>query len=154
MSKTVKFKVEGKPFGKQRPKTATRVIKTVDGGYKKFTRAYTPKQTVEYEQAVRLAYVSQANGYKFPDGTPLAVKVVAHYQEPKSMTKKNKVLVASGKLFPLVKPDLDNVCKSIFDSLNGIAFKDDANIVSANLRKQYTNGEPFVEVEISEYLLE
>lgn len=151
MRKTVTFTVSGKPFGKQRPKTATRVVRTADGGFKKQTRAYTPRETVDYEQQVKLAYMSQTGGYKFPEGTPLEVKLIAYYQKPKSMTKKNQELVASGKFFPLVKPDLDNVCKSILDALNGTAFKDDANVVRADLSKRYSDCEPGIWIEISEY---
>jgi Holliday junction resolvase RusA-like endonuclease len=52
-------------------------------------------------------------------------------------------------LVPDKKPDIDNILKAIFDSLNGYAFADDVQIVQVYAEKQYAD-EPFLEVEIDE----
>ena len=50
---------------------------------------------------------------------------------------------------PTKKPDTDNIAKIILDSLNGIAYHDDAQIVRLTVQKSYSR-EPRVLVEISE----
>ena len=47
------------------------------------------------------------------------------------------------------KPDTDNIAKSILDSLNGIAYKDDKQVVDLRVRKQYAEV-PSVSVWIRE----
>ena len=48
---------------------------------------------------------------------------------------------------PTRKPDFDNIGKVICDALNGIAYRDDAQIVDALVRKFYSDT-PRVIVEI------
>lgn len=45
------------------------------------------------------------------------------------------------------KPDIDNIAKVILDALNGIAYRDDTQVVSLSCQKQYAE-EARVEVEI------
>jgi Holliday junction resolvase RusA-like endonuclease len=68
---------------------------------------------------------------------------------PKSYSKKKQALCRDRVLVPDKKPDIDNILKAIFDSLNGYAFADDVQIVQVYAEKQYAD-EPFVEVEIDE----
>ena len=35
------------------------------------------------------------------------------------------------------KPDADNIAKAILDSLNGLAYKDDNQIVDLSVKKEY-----------------
>jgi len=67
------------------------------------------------------------------------------YEIPKSWTKKKK----ENAKWHTSKPDIDNLIKSVMDSLNGIAFKDDSQVVMIQARKQYAtiNG---VKIEIKE----
>ena len=44
---------------------------------------------------------------------------------------------------------LDNIAKAILDSLNGIAYKDDSQIVSMVVSKKYSN-RPRVEITLKE----
>lgn len=53
------------------------------------------------------------------------------------------------KVFPTIKPDTDNIAKSILDSLNGIAYKDDKQVVSLSVKKWYAE-EPSVSIWIKE----
>lgn len=63
------------------------------------------------------------------------------------MSKKKRAAMLAGEILPTKKPDYDNIEKIISDALNGVAFYDDAQIVSSGLIKVY--GEiPRVEVEI------
>ena len=52
-------------------------------------------------------------------------------------------------LRPTLKPDYDNIAKIIADSLNGIAYRDDAQIVDGYVRKFYSD-KPRVVVTIQE----
>ena len=53
------------------------------------------------------------------------------------------------KIRPTKKPDWDNIGKIICDSLNQIAYRDDAQIVDSQVRKFYSEN-PRVEVIIKE----
>ena len=56
----------------------------------------------------------------------------------------------SGALLPAKKPDLDNVAKIVCDALNGVAYKDDAQVVKLTVHKRYSE-RPEVAVEIEAY---
>lgn len=43
----------------------------------------------------------------------------------------------AGQIRPTVKPDCDNVSKIILDALNGVAFKDDSQVVGLWVEKWY-----------------
>lgn len=46
------------------------------------------------------------------------------------------------------KPDMDNIAKIILDSLNGIAYEDDKQVVELHLYKQFAEqGKVFVKLE-------
>ena len=139
----VTFTVPGEPFGKQRPRFTIRNNKT-------YTR--TPTETSSYESAVKWFYLQQT-GYMFPDDVPIRVKIYAYFSIPKSDSKKKKQLKLQGKIFPIKKPDWDNIGKIICDSLNGIAYKDDSHIVEAEVHKRFSNN-PRVEVVIDVVLEE
>ena len=80
---------------------------------------------------------------------PLEVHIIAYYEIPKSISKKKKQEMLEDKIRPTIKPDTDNIAKSILDSLNGIAYKDDKQIVSLKVDKYYAEI-PSVFVEIKE----
>lgn len=47
------------------------------------------------------------------------------------------------------KPDIDNIAKVVCDALNGVAYKDDKQIVSLKLAKRY-GSLPMVVIDINE----
>lgn len=126
--------VEGKIKGKARPR--------VFNG-----RAITPKDTVEYENWVRINYKEQCGEYL--EGSIRAIIVVYH-QIPKSYTKGKRLACKHNITLPCKKPDTDNIAKIILDSLNGIAFKDDAQVVELSVIKRWTEGIERVEFELEE----
>lgn len=129
----IKFIVEGKPTAKERPRFTHR-------------RVYTPQKTVNYEQSVRIAYL-QSDRVKFMNKEPLSIIITAFYPIRKSASKKLQRQMLEGEIRPTVKPDFDNVSKIICDSLNGIAYNDDSQIVDATIKKFYSET-PRVEVKI------
>jgi len=120
------FSVPGKPFGKQRPRVVTR------GG---FARAYTPKETVEYENKVRSSYKqSVERDYKLSG--PISAQIEAIFEVPKSVSKKEKERLLSEEDYTK-KPDCDNIAKSILDALNEISYEDDSQVCELYVRKKY-----------------
>lgn len=130
----VKFTVPGNPVGKARPRM------TRSG------HAYTPDKTVSYENLVKMCFIE-----KYTDWVPASGEAIlrlnAYYPIPKSASRKKKIDMVIGEIRPTKKPDLDNVMKAIADALNGIAYVDDSQIVTAEVRKYYDDT-PRVEVVI------
>ena len=126
--RNVSFTVPGKPTGKARPR-----VVTVNG----HARAYTPKETAEYEGNIRLEYRAQCGNAYFKRGVPLMVQIVVYMPIPKSASQKQREKMLRGALQPVKKPDWDNIGKIICDALNGVAWHDDAKIVLATVSKRY-----------------
>jgi len=72
-----------------------------------------------------------------PVEAPIKVTVEVIKEPPKSWSKKKKQEAIDGQILAAVKPDIDNYCKAILDGMNGVAFKDDNQIVELNLLKKY-----------------
>lgn len=140
--KTVLFRIPGEPKGKQRPRVVSR-----NG----FSRAYTPKETVAYENLIKVEYELQADRFRFDDGAMLSMTISAFYAIPKSTSKKKRAQMLSGEIRPIKKPDADNILKCVADSLNQIAYKDDTQLVDCRCMKFYSD-EPRLEVRIAEIL--
>lgn len=132
------FTIQGEPKGKARPRFSK-------------GRAYTPKTTVDYETVVGMEYKRQCGGYNFSSSekVPISVEINAFFGIPKSASKKKRALMVCGEIKPTKKPDADNIAKIIMDSLNGIAFDDDAQVISLTVNKMYAL-EPCVYVEIGD----
>ena len=79
----------------------------------------------------------------------LSVRIFAFHSIPKSVSRKKHLAMIDRLIRPTRKPDWDNVGKIICDALNGIAYRDDAQIVDALVRKFYSDT-PRVIVEISD----
>ena len=119
-----RFTVPGPPQGKGRPR---------------FTRtghAFTPAKTAEYERQIRQAYTRQC-GQTFPEDAALRVKIVAWFSVPASDSKARRDMKLKHKMLPIKKPDWDNIGKVICDALNGLAYRDDSQIVDGRVIKVY-----------------
>lgn len=132
----MKIIVEGKIKGKARPRIGK------FGGY-------TPKDTVTYENWVKVCY--QNAGGKLLEG-PVRAEIDVYYKVPKSYTKKRLKAIRDGLDYPCKKPDSDNVAKIILDSLNKIAFDDDSQVVELIVNKLWTEESERVEFELVEIL--
>jgi Holliday junction resolvase RusA-like endonuclease len=55
-----------------------------------------------------------------------------------------------GYIKPTKKSDADNIAKIVLDSLNKIAYYDDAQVVELEVKKIYAQSEPYVDVLIEE----
>ena len=135
------FTVPGEPTGKERPK-----FSTING----HVRAITPKRTVSYENLVKLSFGQAYPGAKpIEKDVPLLVTITVFFKIPASVSKKKRQEMLEDRIKPTKKPDCDNIAKSVLDALNGIAYYDDAQVVTLTVDKLYSET-PRVEVEITE----
>lgn len=128
------FVIHGAPQGKARPRVTSH-------------GTYTPKKTKDYERKVCFEYQRQSGAW-FGESA-LAVQITAYFPIPQSKTKTIRVKMLAGEIRPTIKADADNIAKSVLDALNGIAYKDDSQVVSLFVEKWY-NPEPAVIVKIQE----
>ena len=70
-----------------------------------------------------LRMVAESWDGEFYEDEPLVLVVLVYKQLPKTTPKK------VGRLPFIQKPDGDNVLKAVMDGLNGVAFRDDSQIV-------------------------
>lgn len=134
------FTVYGEPQGKER-------ARTVRSGGK--VHSFTPQKTADYEELVRRAWLATGETGYF-NKTPIAVKILAYFQIPKSVSKKKREEMLDDFERPTKRPDADNIAKIICDGLNGKAYGDDAQVVDLEVTKYWTDGDARVEVTIWE----
>lgn len=140
--KEVKFVVYGEPKGKGRPRFSRQT-----------GRAFTPKETVNYETLVRTEYRLQCGEYRFDDEAMLDMRILAYYSIPKSVSKKKRLLMIGKQIRPTKKPDQDNIIKMVADACNQVVYRDDTQIVDCQCRKFYSEN-PRIEVTIREIITE
>ena len=134
------IEVFGKVVGKQRPKASSR-----NG----FVRMYTPTKTVNYESRIAYAWTQKYGEFHFERDTALSVTITIYVPIPKAFSKKKRLSALSGEIKPTTKPDIDNVCKSVLDGLNGIAYVDDKQVNRLFATKVYEEM-PKVVIEVQE----
>lgn len=121
------FLIPGKPVGKARPRMNTQT-----------GAAYTPRNTKDYERLVKFSYINAypAVSDRLHQGA-VAVEITAYFPIPASWAKYKKRAALAGGILPETKPDWDNIGKIITDALNGLAYRDDAQVVTAIVSKRY-----------------
>ena len=127
------FTVYMKPAGKARPRITKR-------------GSYTPQKTVNDSTAIRLKY-SALHGNSEPLKGAVHMTIFAYDALPQSKPK-------SVESEPYtVKPDVDNIAKLVMDALNGLAYKDDAQITVLTVVKKERSRliNPRIDVTVSDY---
>lgn len=115
------FEIPGVPVAKGRPRFA-RVGAHV--------RTFTPQKTQRYEDTVRM--MAQAAGVPFREG-PVSLSIHAVWPMKGTPLKKG----CRPSVPKTSRPDVDNIAKTICDALNGIAWKDDSQVVSLVCTKRH-----------------
>ena len=123
---TFEFEVPGKAQGKERPRFVRRG---------KFVTTYTPKKTHDYEKEVAKAFKEVAKGRKLVGAVKAEISVI--FEPPKSVSKKVRSKMIAGEIPHTTKGDLDNYIKVCADSVNKIAYEDDACINEIHAYKMY-----------------
>lgn len=117
------FTVDIKPKAKARPRFSNGHV-------------YTPKETHDYEQTIALH--ARKAGAK-PLSNPVIIDITATFKRPKGKSP----------FYCTKRPDVDNLLK-MMDALNGVAWVDDKQVISATVSKNY-GGKDSIEFDI-EYL--
>lgn len=97
---------------------------------------YTPAKTKAYEATVRELAIEAMQGRE-PLDTPIVAVIKICIAVPASYSKARRQACLDTKEMPTKKPDWDNIAKAITDSLNGIVYVDDCQIVSVYVTKRY-----------------
>lgn len=123
----ITFEIPGPPVGKGRARVARRG---------RFTTMYTPEKTASYESLVAMS-AHQAMQGRAMLLDAVAVTLDIRVPIPASWSQKKQAAAIAGQIRPTTKPDIDNVEKAIFDGLNGVAWKDDVQVVRVTKEKRY-----------------
>lgn len=107
---------------------------------------YDPKQTHLYKQ--RLRQLAQ-NQYTQP-ALSSALKVDVSFFRPvqKSISCIERAKRIAGEHRPVIKADIDNYIKALFDALNTVVWQDDKQIVDLVAHKYYSD-RPRIEIEVN-----
>lgn len=92
---------------------------------------YTPSKDPvnDFKAAIKMAWFRSAG--IMLDG-PVEMRLLFVFPRPKSKTKKRG---DSPPEWKTSKPDIDNLAKAVMDSLNGLAYIDDAQVCSQRIEK-------------------
>lgn len=123
LTNTIRIEIPGNPIPKGRPRFGN-------------GRTYTPKRTKTFEDSVGL-YARSAMAGELPYDAPMDMRAVFVFEPPKSWSKKKRQAAMDGLVFCTSGGDLDNLQKAVADSLNGIVYVDDRQIISAHVSKAY-----------------
>lgn len=104
---------------------------------------------LDYKSAIRMLAKIQYKGELID--TPIEVECRFYFSPPKSYTKTKLKQISSKQMLYTKKPDVDNLFKGVTDSLNGVIYKDDSQIVKATMYKEYSDQDSIV-VEINEVI--
>lgn len=132
----IRFEIPGEAQAQMRPRATT-----INGQ----VRMYDHKKSRNYK-----SYVQEVAAPHMPDKPiegPIEMKVTVYKGLLKSFNKKKRQEALDGILLPTSRPDADNLAKSFMDALNGMAYKDDSQIVTLIAEKRYAE-EPYVFIEI------
>ena len=130
------LEIEEKAIGKSRPRFNYRTKTT-----------YTPSKTKNFEELVRWNFRNKYNVELEASYKPFIAKITAIYTPPKS-TGKKKLQELIGTPYTK-KADIDNVVKLILDALNGLAYKDDAQVYKLYAEQIYGEKDKII-VELEE----
>jgi len=120
----ITFEINAKPFGKERPRFGR-------------GKVYTPPKTLAHEIMIGNLAKTAMRGKKMFIGAVWATITVSE-KIPDSWPKWKREYAAKGLIKHTKKPDLDNIQKLIFDSINGIVYKDDSQVMNVEIEKMYS----------------
>lgn len=113
-------------------------------------RCYTTERTKLAEQAI--AWMAKEEMIKHSMkifNKPLSVTIEFGFKLPPNMTKAEKEMLKQNKFHHIKRPDIDNLCKTVLDALNGVAYIDDKFIVHLHAMKVFDE-EDYIDIKIEE----
>jgi Holliday junction resolvase RusA-like endonuclease len=124
--KTIVFILPIEPKGQKRDRIAT-----IAG----HARSYKDPAQKKYES--KLGALLKQYQPSEPHLGALELEIRAFLPIPVSKPKKWKTLALQGFIRPTTKPDFDNIIKGLSDVMNGVFFRDDAQIIRGVIEKWY-----------------
>jgi Holliday junction resolvase RusA-like endonuclease len=104
-------------------------------------------ETVAFRNAV-IAFATQAMVRHSAFDEAVAMTVISILSIPASWSRTRRAAALAGTIRPTAKPDVDNLAKGVCDALNGIVYRDDAQVVDLRSIKFY-GARPEVQVAVS-----
>jgi len=111
-------------------------------------KAFSPKKMVDYKARVQYQFSREYPDHILFTG-PVEVTILIDWPIPKSFSKKKRAAAMVYDIHPITKPDVDNLGKIVCDALNGVAYRDDAQVVRLTVEKRYA-AQPCLYVTIME----
>lgn len=138
------FEVMGKPVPLGRPrinmKAVARWMKAKGKGnpWRFGPLVYTPSDSAKYQRVIRKA----CPNVKFPPSySGVTVRIIISRPQPKTLTPQ------------ALRPDIDNIEKTVLDALAGVAFDDDSNVSMLVTKRIWNDGEPYLGIQVEGDLL-
>jgi Holliday junction resolvase RusA-like endonuclease len=123
INNSILLTIPGEPIAKGRPR------------FTRLGRTYTNPKTKLGETKLRSAWEIKATN-RSPHTGPITLTLISTFEPSKSWPQWKRDQALAGEWPHLIRPDFDNLAK-IIDGLNGLAWVDDSQIISAQIRKQY-----------------
>lgn len=123
------FEVPGKVRGKGRPR------------FMRNGHTYTDKNTVEYEKAIKSAYLRLS---RHVSTKSIRISLYVFFAPNKSDTKRNREVKLRNAKAPKKKPDIDNVIKVVLDALNKVAYEDDTQVNEVHVERLFSKEEKLI----------
>jgi Holliday junction resolvase RusA-like endonuclease len=136
--------LNGAPKGWSR--AGHRIVKS---GKRLFVQTYTPPPMRRYQDSIRKAAQAAMGEHALLTG-PLSVSLRFRMPIPKSGTKAVRAAMAAGEIAHTSVPDKDNMTKAIYDALNKIVWRDDAQIARGFQTKIY-HPTPGVDIRVEAF---
>lgn len=99
---------------------------------------FTPAKTVAYESLIALAAQQAMAGAPLLTG-PVSLRIEMFHPIRPSWSKKKQADALANVVRPTIKCDADNCMKAVCDALNGVAWKDDVQVVDAMISKRFSS---------------
>ena len=129
----IRILVPGKAVAQQRPAFAARFGHAV---------AFERKESRNYKAYVRMLAVKAMEAHALQtieDAVKVDIRICKAV--PKSFSKKKSIDALNNNIRPTTKPDVDNIAKAIMDALTSVVWKDDAQVCSLTVTKEYSNSD-------------
>lgn len=124
-------------FGTPKPQGSLRAF--IPKGWNRAVITTANKKLKPWRQDVSMVALLEMNGRK-PLECAIGVRCKFYFLKPKS-TKK----AVTEKI---TKPDIDKLLRGILDSLTGVCFKDDSQVVYCEVHKRFCDSMERAEIEV------
>lgn len=135
----IKLIIPGKPIAKARPRFYRR------GNH---VGTYNSQETEEGRFMILAGMQLKNTGAPINKDTPIRLSCTFIMPIPKSASKKKRAQMFLGEIQHTRRPDLDNMIKFAKDCLNGLAWKDDSQVVEYGTMKKVYGDEPMTRILI------